>query len=834
MKKLLLTGIISLITLTMGVNTPVFANDVTGGISAEVVTFVENQHQFNLGETQNFAVNNSDLYFNNGEFNKFNFETNQNSKLPYSNVTQIKQTQNFVVFLTDGNLKILKNGNEVNVDNFSVTCQIYNVYEKENCLFISYISNSTLNFVKINANLQIENQISKQISYENVVALCLNENYTFLITQTSNNFGFVKISNLTNSITPLGFNYLNCTQLEILEQNGETYFVLVSHLNQTLTILKENENELVLVSSKSTFGTTNPSFMLGEVSEFTDIKIYNNLIYVADNINKNIQSFSLLNENIVPNKIIVALTSFEDGYFNSVNDFQLLNDNALLVSDTNNNRLQKIENTQIETLSTINEEPINSPKFYSTFNNSDFWFYANSKLFKVNGNNFQNVEVGSSISALEIDANNNVYLIDHAQISLKIIKNNTLTPQVLKEELDVNENSKLQILSNNNFVISKDNTLTLTNSEFNTQNTLNLEDQILDVETDYYNNLYVLTTKNLIKVGTQNDTLKKIDTLNFNTTNFSSFEINKANGNIWCYDKVNECFVKIVCDGFVSNLNDFEHPFNTASFEPLNTIISSGNVLNDCYISNFPNNTDIKQQLAKNTTVFILSELDNCYYIMFNNNNQIDYGYITKENLQTKQYEILEPQKVIVINKNIKLYKLPTILHDLSNGFEQVNATLNEQLNVVNFNLDSIDNSEYYVVQTTNNEILYVNASDVALYGSSDIRPLPNLNAEIIVNDGTVKLYSAPTFNSTLITELNNKQKIYVPNFDSTKQFTYITVVTEDKQEIFGYVETKYIKLNEDNPNFTSAFVLLGVGILIIIISTIIFVRYKKRDDIKQ
>src|SRR5699024_185675 len=102
--------------------------------------------------------------------------------------------------------------------------------------------------------------------------------------------------------------------------------------------------------------------------------------------------------------------------------------------------------------------------------------------------------------------------------------------------------------------------------------------------------------------------------------------------------------------GFVSNLNDFEHPFNTASFEPLNTIISSGNVLNDCYISNFPNNTDIKQQLAKNTTVFVLSELDTCYYIMFNNNNQIDYGYITKENLQTKQYEILEPQKVIVIN----------------------------------------------------------------------------------------------------------------------------------------------------------------------------------------
>src|SRR5699024_5877955 len=106
------------------------------------------------------------------------------------------------------------------------------------------------------------------------------------------------------------------------------------------------------------------SFMLGEVSEFTDVKIYNNLIYVADYINKNIQSFSLLNESIVPNQIIIALTSFEDGYFNSVNDFQLLNDNALLVSHTNNNRLQKIENTKIETLSTINEEPINSPKFY--------------------------------------------------------------------------------------------------------------------------------------------------------------------------------------------------------------------------------------------------------------------------------------------------------------------------------------------------------------------------------------------------------------------------------------------------------------------------------------
>jgi SOS response regulatory protein OraA/RecX len=72
--------------------------------------------------------------------------------------------------------------------------------------------------------------------------------------------------------------------------------------------------------------------------------------------------------------------------------------------------------------------------------------------------------------------------------------------------------------------------------------------------------------------------------------------------------------------------------------------------------------------------------------------------------------------------------------------------------------------------------------------------------------------------------------EIYVEKFDTNNKYTYVTVITEDKQQLSGYVETKYIKLIEDNPNITSAYILLAISILIATASVIIYVKQKSSN----
>ena len=62
MKKLALFSLILLTTLVSGVkNTPVFA-DSTSNTQTEVITFTDNQNQYNFGNLESFAVNDNYIY----------------------------------------------------------------------------------------------------------------------------------------------------------------------------------------------------------------------------------------------------------------------------------------------------------------------------------------------------------------------------------------------------------------------------------------------------------------------------------------------------------------------------------------------------------------------------------------------------------------------------------------------------------------------------------------------------------------------------------------------------------------------------------------------------
>lgn len=834
MKKIALLSLLLISSAFAGAKSPVFAQSNVNTSKTEVISFVNNQNQYDIGNLKSFAINQNSIYLVNDSFSVYNKTSKVDTLLNYTNVTEIKQTTNYVVFKSNDGLKILKNNNEISIDNLTnIECDKFNVYEKNDTLYLSYTKSNSINILKIENGVIVDRHNTTVNSKSTFSAICLNDSYTYAILQTNSNYSFVKFNNLTTSQTALTFSELNCTGLELFETENKTYFVVTANLNQRLIVLTENNLELETIAEKQIFGIKGTSVALGEISSIADVKTYNNLIYVADTTNKIIQSFKVEQNNLIPEKIEIASASCEKGYFNNANSFTLVNDSTFLIADTENNRLQKIVDGQIDIIDKIDAEVLENPKFFTTNNNIDFYCYFDNKLTIFNNSEVKKIVVGNNISDLKIDENNNAYYIDYESKTLNIIKNGTNLPEILISNLPNDDDSKLEILNNNTAIISCNNTLYL--YDLSTKQKLQectINQNIIAISTDYYNNIYTLTLDGIIKINNSNNLLTIGNIFSYDTSNLNQLVINKIDGSIFAYNTKNNCIIKISNSNIVENLNDFEHEINMKNFEPKSDIITSATIKHDCYISNYPHNVTPNTKLEQNTNVFVIGEVENSYYIMYNQNNILNYGYISKSYLTLLSPTINPSTKVVSINKNTKIYKLPTILSDINNtNFNYSTEQLNKQLDAVNLSLTSIDNSQYYAVKI-DNKILYVNASDVTLYGTPEIKSLPDLNAQIItVDNEKINLIVTPTLDGEVVCELASGQKIYVENFDASNDFTYITIITKDKQELSGYVETKYIKLIENNPNMTSAYILLGVSILIVAVSIIVYVKYKKSDQ---
>ena len=829
MKKFIFGALLIVSSVFASAKQPVFADSTPQTTTTEVLTFTESQNQQNVGNIFSFAINNNSIYYvANNTINKFNTTTKINYILPYENVTEIKHTENYVAFTSNNKLILLKNGNEINVPGFNVNCEFFNVFELDNCLHISYVENSKLHYVKISAEQIIDIQRESTLGSQELIANCLDNEFIYLVVKNGTSYNLLKIDTLTLSQTQPNFNANDCSNIELFKQNGETYFLLTTAQNQILRIGYLNGDN-VDIYPMITSGTSKESVQLGERSEFTDVKYYNGLVYIADKNNKCIQSYTPNGTELIPNKIEMASVCYEEGYFNGVNDFQIVDSSTLLVADTLNNRIQKLSDS-IEVKTEYNQTKMQAPKFYLTSNNQDFWYYFNGKLVTECGEISKEYNIGTSISDIKLDSQNNAYYLDYSQNKLVRILNNSVIEAVL-EDLTLNENSKLEIL-NQGYVILTNNTFKVYNSEFSLVSEITSQTNVTDFTADYFGNLYALTESGIVKFENNNNVLSLGATLSYTTTNLTLLQLNKVTAEFIAFDNSNQRFIKIKNENFVSNLESFEHIVKATELEPLETILRSGKVLSNTYISNYPYNTGLKQELLKDTNVFVLDEIENSYYIMYNDNNSIKYGYILKTRLQVKDFTINQIQKVTVINKNIKLYTLPTILKDGNHSFINTVCQLNSELNIVNFNLVSIDNSDYFAVLTENNKILYVNASDVTLSDTTEISSLPDLNAELIVADNAkVNLYLTADTNSYVILELDASQKVYVANFDVNKEFTYITVIKADKTQVSGYVLTKNLKILDNNPNITSAYILLAVAIIIGLASIIVYVKYKKSND---
>ncbi len=830
MKKLL--GVLAICFLALGFSSPI--KNVSANSSNVNISQLEinNQKNFaNLNGISSFAnFNDYNYYILENNLYSYNYLNHEVKKLNYHNVTNLKQTDSLVLFLTNGKLAILNNdGTKFNLDSPDIFATTFNVNNQNDITTISYISNATLGIIKFNATGEVINSFSNEIDIANVSAMAVTSKYTYLIYNHETKQNFVKINNDVDfDKTEYPFVYLDCTNLEVIE---ETNTLLLTH-NRTsaLAVLIDANNELVEKNDILAKASTTPSFALGDVSDFTDVKIINNEIFLLDSRNNaNIQNFSLVNFELVPNKIVLSSVSYELGRFNNVSNIQIANLNTMYVSDTFNKRIQTIVNNNSTALTEINNQQFDLVKKIVTSDNINFY------LLEANKVTMFNEESNFTISApnakdICVSENNELYAI--TTNGLYKLNNTNKFNLVLDGNF---ENPKIKV-TNNNVLIASDKDIkvySLNAKSVIYSTTLNYS--VKDIQADYYNNIYALTDNGIVRIYYNNETNtynSEITTSNFNYdfTSISCFGVNKVNGDIICFNNNIQALIKIESD-YVSTLKNFTNPVDPHNYNKLTTLLPYGKANKVCYVFDYPHNTNFNYKLTTNSYVYILDSeaYDNYYFVMYNDNNKINFGYVKKDNLNYTTYANTTDIKVEPIYKNVKVYKFPTILKDNSNlGFVIATINQNQTLTCINKEIISLDNSKYYAIKLEDGTIGYVNSSDIRDVNTTDIKPLPNPNAKLINGVDTVNIYSEENVLSKVILELKPNAQFYVQNYDAKKELNYITYVDENKVAHYGYIETKYIVMETNNPNLTAAYVLLGIGIVLAISGISVYIAYKK------
>ncbi len=191
-------------------------------------------------------------------------------------------------------------------------------------------------------------------------------------------------------------------------------------------------------------------------------------------------------------------------------------------------------------------------------------------------------------------------------------------------------------------------------------------------------------------------------------------------------------------------------------------------------------------------------------------------------------------------NKNVSVYKYPTICPINSKANNVVYATLNQGETITTIGrypikLDENSTNDFYIVTYKNaggsvTGYGYIYSTDVVK--NSNISKTIKTNAKINIfdNSKTVTVYTQPDETSGVVTYLTHDYKVNAIDYNKQNPFTKITFLDADGQEREGYISTKYIKLNGLSRNMIIAIVLIAVDAVIAVVVIVFFNIYRKKQ----
>ena len=814
------------------------------------LTFNNHTHYLGLDNANCFSITADSLYYAT-DTAIFNYNLNTKETLKVVDVTDVED-----ITYSNNTLYIFKTNSLYRFNNGSLTkmfdCDMYSTYSTDNSTFITYISGNTFNAIRITENEETPTSIwSTSIGNTlTPVSITNNETTAFLVAH-QNGYKILEI-NFSEEITET-FNYsFTINKVHYLKQTATTP-ILVCYTDDIFRVVLKREddsNRYTQDESMELQGHDEFSFVENTFYKIKDCYVYNNNLYVLDNVYSAIQMFDY-NTEIEFKQVVTSSSAYTDGKFYNPNSFNVVNKNTFVVADTYNKAIQVVENNNATLVKsyTNNQNKVNFDYVLRAIK-------TNTNYYVLQKDDLDNYEIlvldakfnlinsinHSLTSILDIALiSNDLYIVDYNTTTLYRYTNNILEPTTLTS-LQLSTNSKCHyILETNSLAITNNNDVHFIDIGKQVLNTYSNTENVLSVAGDFKGNAYLLTANNIIRINSAdltNETTKAIITI---SKNYSHIDIEKETGDIYLFDSTNQCFETLKSTKSYSLQSDYLHPAN------INTYISSDIVKiattgNNVYCYTYPYNAGLSYEIS-NKNVYILDEntIPGYWYIAYrfetaDNYSSLGLGYISKHNANIKKVNqvatLLDSYTVLT---NTTIYALPTMLkynnENLVIGELTKNTTVKTGFELISGDKFSIDGCDYYAIATEQG-IGYIKKVDVVSSKVNKTEEILKSNAKLAVSEDNYNaVYVYAGNNSFVVDKLIVGKEVYVEKYDMNEKYTYIRYLDENNREHSGYVLTKCIKMNDTaKSNLGAIILIIFTSIAVCGITTFYVISYKKQQ----
>ncbi|MBE5734866.1 MAG: hypothetical protein E7361_00210 [Clostridiales bacterium] len=553
-----------------------------------------------------------------------------------------------------------------------------------------FYSSDTLKYINSYTNPALQSEITS--TGYNLLNIATNNSYAYIINNSTNsdeNTLWKVRYDMPNNFDKALFTKPDIQSLAVYTytNNNSTHDYLIAvDINNSIyvhrTDFTEYNSDKEYADDIITKSLADSRFVANDISTAEDITIYNGNVYISDSGTKCIQEFTFnkLSDkaSISGTKVVVASECGEIGRFGKDSNLQYTNNN-LIISDTNNKRVQVITNGVItsynkdtlginaDQLENLTQSYICGETLYIMSNNK----IGNQNIYVYNltthtaylkENNIEKA-LDSTIS------DNNIYIVSTNGIFMI----NTISGEETQLlDITLTEDCRIAYLLDNQLVVTSDRQLSIyeiSNDQAIKKNSTTLATSVIDI-TSIDNSIYLLdATNRIIRYDIESNdnvpTLRNEDILTFTNSQYVSISIDQSSGILYAFDNTACKIDKIINPTF----NFLE---NSGLYQVNNKNVS---IYYRPYFLNGIDSPSIVKTLDVNTRINVFSKtsinygnID--YYIVELENGE--YGYINIDDLtylsDVINYEIIHPNASIRAfddTKTVNIYSAPSFDSDI-------------------------------------------------------------------------------------------------------------------------------------------------------------------------
>lgn len=630
--------------------------------------------------------------------------------------------------------------------------------------------------------------------------------------------------------------------------------------NSSLKLL--NASGEIIVDNLITPTIKSRGFVGGEIYACGDFAVLGNSIIIADRICGSIQKFDFADNRLTYESTIVASNGFDSGRLANAQDYVEISPNQYVIADTDNDRIELFDTAR--NLSTTLPVTTDAPFAIEIDVNSNFYLLDASGItsFTTSGIARTLSSDTSTLSALTSTANSEIFCLDSASDSILNISTTTLSTSVARA-LSFNLDSCSTMRSNASGSLLYINTSTSIYSISTTDWTITEiiaenEFDIISFTVDYLDTIYTLTRPLDIETSTTYSAINKYDyatqsweTVNvYESNSLYNLQINLCFGTFLVQDIMNSTLVEIEIESFANELTNFANDLSYFNGTPSVNGVEMARLSTSATAYEYPYNVSPLFTIDSDSLVILLDYQTDInpafsYCLVADRYNYNVLCYIRTDSLSLEVANTTPSfEEVRVITATANVYSHPSTLpfEDSTDScvLNDYRLSQGDVVDVISYTFDYTDNSatKFYEIRLSGGGIGYIKTW-TAMNNELDTYQMtfqPNATARYVLSSDVIRVYKLSTDNTTYLptnTILDDATALFVSgDIDTTQQWTKIVWTNEADEQLSGYIETRYVSIDDFTPHKYLGLVLLATCIALTILATTTVLSRKrlKRD----